>query len=155
MAGFHPVLCGLMVSLVLIHVAMYSNFLISSVNVNGLRQEVKRSRISESCGSDILLLQETHASGFFEARAWARKFGCAGFWSFGSRSSCGTAILLSKKHPWRPTDYFRDNAGRLVSVTITLPSTKSRVRIINCYAPTNRTERQRFLKNNSLYISKA
>ena len=120
------------------------NFQVSTINVNGLRDQTKRDRISQSCGSDIIMLQETHASGFREARAWARDFDCAGFWSFGSKSSSGVAILLSKRHVWKPDGYLRDNSGRLVSITITVPDTKVKVRLVNCYAPNSPAEKQTF-----------
>ncbi len=137
-----------MVIRVLCIIIMY-NISICTVNVNGLRDSVKRRQTLASCSSensDILLLQETHASGFRDTRGWEREFDGKGFWSFGTRSSCGVAILFSKRHSWRPTDYLRDNAGRLVSVTITMPHSKARVRVVNCYAPNDPAERKRFFK---------
>ena len=122
---------------------------ICTLNVNGLRNPVKRAQISTSCGSrkpDILLLQETHASGFYEARGWAKEFNSKGFWSFGTSSSCGVTILFSNRYSWKPMDQLRDNDGRLVSITTTLPGSKARVRIINCYAPNHPAERRRFFK---------
>lgn len=125
------------------------SFHVCSINVNGLRDCIKRRQTLASCNSenaDVLLLQETHASGLYETRGWEREFGGKGFWSFGTNSSCGVAILFSKRHSWRPADYLRDNAGRLVSVTITVPNSKTRVRVINCYAPNDPAERQKFFK---------
>ena len=49
------------------------NITICSINVNGLRNQVKRRQIFNSCNSqdvDILLLQETHVAGYMEPRAW-------------------------------------------------------------------------------------
>ena len=60
---------------------MLTIFNIVSLNVNGLRNQVKRRQIFDSCSSeniDILLLQETHASGYKEAREWGREFGGEG-----------------------------------------------------------------------------
>jgi len=133
------------ICIILTIVLMMSNFTIASLNVHGLRNQVKRRQILDSCNSqgvDILLLQETHATGHFEARAWAREFGGKGFWSFGTSSSCGVAILLSRRHLWNSADYFRDNCGRLVSVTVTIPNTNTKVRVVNCYAPNDPGERR-------------
>ena len=124
---------------------MLTVFNIVSLNVNGFRNQVKRRQIFDSCSSenvDILLLQETHASGYKEARKWGREFGGEGIWSFGTASSAGVAILFSKCHSWKLTDNLRDNRGRLVSVTITLPNTNTRLRIANCYAPNDPRDRQ-------------
>ena len=54
------------VYLLLLCTCMY-NISICSINVNGLRNPVKRRQIFDSCNSqgvDILLLQETHAAGY-------------------------------------------------------------------------------------------
>ena len=101
-------------------IIMLAIFNIVSLNVNGLRNQVKRRQIFDSCSSeniDILLLQDTHTSGYKEAREWGREFGGEGVWPFGTTSSAGVAILFSKRHSWKLTDNLRDNRGRLVSVT--------------------------------------
>ena len=57
------------------------NITICSINVNGLRNQVKRRQIFDSCNSqgvDILLLQETHVAGYMEPRAWARNLSVRG-----------------------------------------------------------------------------
>ena len=133
------------VNMYIFSIIMSAVFNIVSLNVNGLRNQVKRRHIFDSCSSeniDILLLQETHASGYKEAREWGREFGGEGVWSFGTASSAGVAILFSKRHSWKLTDNLRDNRCRLVSVTITLPSTNTRLRTANCYAPNDARYRQ-------------
>jgi len=130
----------------LLFILMINSISVATLNVNGLRNDVKRRQIFDSCGRqgiDVLLLQETHAAGYPEARAWGKEFDGKGYWSFGKPSSCGVAILLSKRHSWKPADIFRDNKGRIISATVTFPGTHSKVRIVNCYAPNSPADRQR------------
>ena len=125
------------------------NISICSINVNGLRNPVKRRQIFDSCNSqgvDILLLQETHAAGYMEARAWGKEFGGRGFWSFGTNVSCGVAILFSKNKKWDLTDNLRDNKGRLISITVNTQNSTDKIRIINCYAPNDPGYRQCFFR---------
>ena len=119
--------------------------LLATLNVRGLKNKAKRSEIVDFCNRQrvsILLLQETHACGFHEAKSWAREFNSVGFWSFGSRNSCGVGILLSKQHSWKPKDFMWDNKGRLVSITIEIPDTHTKVRIINVYGPNDPNKRK-------------
>ena len=71
------------------------------LSVNGLRNQVKCRQI---LGNDILLLQETNATGYREARECDGKFGGDRVWSFGTASSVGVTILFSKHHSWKLTD---------------------------------------------------
>ena len=61
---------------------MSTVFNVVSLNVNGLRNQVKRRQMFDSCSSegiDIILLEETHAAGYREARELGMNLVVKGF----------------------------------------------------------------------------
>lgn len=69
-----------------------------SMNVRGLRDSVKRKAVFLFCRShntDIIFLQETH-SNIDDEKFWKSQWGDTIFFSHGSNSSAGVAVLLNK-----------------------------------------------------------
>ena len=95
----------------------------------------------------MLLLHEIHAADYMEAMAWGRNLAVGGFCSFGTNVSCGGRHLVSPntRSGISPTTY-RDNKGRLISITASIQIPTDKIRIINCYAPNGPGHRQRFFR---------
>ncbi|PIK43803.1 pol-like protein [Apostichopus japonicus] len=117
---------------------------VATLNVNGMRDHRKRSRIFQYCKStevDCVCLQETH---IFEEDVplWAYEWGGELHASFGSSSSCGTVILLSPRQAGCATRVETDHEGRLVCILFKYP--QGNISICNVYAPNRPSARRDF-----------
>ena len=115
---------------------------ICSLNVNGLRDYRKRSKIFtwlRMKNFDIIFLQETHCAKYSESKLWEKEWGGTSFWSFGGTRSRGTAIMVRDGLSYNKNLFYYDAVGRLVVLDITLH--ECCYRLINVYAPNNHAER--------------
>ena len=89
---------------------------ILSLNVNGMRDSVKRRRIFDLCREyDISCLQECHISSTTDLVSWQMEWKGRIYTSFGTSSSCGTIILFPAGSPYVFSDSSVDTNGRIVS----------------------------------------
>ena len=127
------------------------NFSICTVNVNGLRDFIKRRNVIQWLKLfrfDIVLLQETYLKS-------ADFVYCKSIWDgpvfyspAASNHSCGVAIACSRSLPCTYTQIRHDSNGRCISVLCTFQNTS--FRLCNIYAPCIPKERIRFF--NELYL---
>lgn len=109
---------------------------ISSLNVNGIANPIKRKVIFGNIRSqkaNIHLLQETHSSpetGFL----WAREWGGQIFYSHGSSSSKGVAIMLNRDSEYKIGSVVRDTEGRFIGMD--LHTDYQIFSVCSIYAPT-------------------
>lgn len=112
------------------------NIKIVSINVNGLNIATKRraifSLLHESAAS-ICLLQETHGTDESTSR-WRREWGGPAFFSNGTQSSRGVAILVSRKLYFSNLQISNDEEGRFICVDLDMEGTNFTVG--SFYAPT-------------------
>ena len=123
---------------------MSNSLSLLTLNVNGMRDSQKRSRIFQFCkslGVDFALLQETHIVNQDEVHTWSFEWGGGLHASFGSTSSCGT-ILVSPRWTSLVGKVDSDHEGRLVCVTIKHPS--GSFLLCNVYAPNRPSDRRDF-----------
>ena len=116
-----------------------------TLNVNGMRDSRKRSRIFQFCkslGVDFVFLQETHIVNEDDVHTWSFEWGGGLHASFGSSTSCGSVILVSPR--WTPLvgKVDSDHEGRLVCITIKHPS--GNLFLCNVYAPNRPSDRRDF-----------
>ena len=124
---------------------MSNSLSLLTLNVNGMRDSQKRSRIFQFCkslGVDFALLQETHIVNQDEVHTWSFEWGGGLHASFGSTSSCGTVILVSPRWTSLVGKVDSDHEGRLVCVTIKHPS--GSFLLCNVYAPNRPSDRRDF-----------
>ena len=110
-------------------------FSIISVNVRGLREDVKRRALFDQCRirADITCFQETHGNKSIEQQ-WINEWGGRALFSHGSTQSRGVGILFKKGYNCNITNIIRDYEGRWLICEIELENGK-KVAIINIYAP--------------------
>jgi len=133
------VLCLLVCSLLM------SNFKISSINLNGARDAVKRAQLYDVLkikGIDIAFVQETHSTQE-NAVEWKKEWNGQSCLSHKHVFSAGVGILFSKK--FLPDSYNVEEIvkGRLLKVTAKYD--KIVLELINVYVPVNASERMIFL----------
>lgn len=108
---------------------------IVSLNVNGLRDNIKRKRLItllRNLKSEVVLLQETHVKQNNNVILRDKAFPYQ-WHSNGSSKSRGTAILLHRTVQFQEDAVLRDKEGRYVAVRGTLNGEK--VTIASIYAP--------------------
>ena len=118
---------------------------ISSLNVNGIKERPKRSKVfsslrAENC--DIYLLQETHVQSVQEGKLWESEWGGQAIFSPGSNHSAGVGILINTWSPVKIVTHKADKSGRLISAKI--QHHNSEFQILNVYAPNIVSERKAF-----------
>lgn len=109
---------------------------IVSMNVNGLNISTKRRIIFDhlrKTKADIILIQETHATSSTE-HLWQQEWGGQAFFSNGSKSSRGVAVLLNRNLPFKYTNLRRDGDGRLLRLDLEINEVT--YTIASLYAPT-------------------
>ena len=92
--------------------------IISSINVNGIKERPKRSNVfsslrAENC--DIYLLQETHVQSVQDGKLWESEWGDQEIFSPGSNRSAGVGILINPRSPVKIVTHKADKSGRLIS----------------------------------------
>lgn len=87
---------------------------ILSLNVNGLNVPTKRRAVFDhlrKSKADFCLIQETHSTPTTE-KLWKAEWGGSAWFSHGSRSSRGVAILVSRNLKCKITNPLSDKEGR-------------------------------------------
>ena len=112
------------------------SLVISSLNVNGIKERPKRSKVftslrSENCA--IYLLQETHVQSVHKGKLWESEWGDQAIFSPGSNRSAGVGILINPWSPVKTVTHKADKSGRLISAKIKHHNTE--FQILNVYAP--------------------
>ena len=114
---------------------MDSVFKVATFNVNGIADKIKRREIFHYCHKlkfDIVLLQETHSMKS-EEKWWRSQWGGQILFSHGTSSSCGVAILISRRLSVTIHNLYSDTQGRFIIVYATINSLK--IAIASMYAP--------------------
>ena len=128
---------------------------IVSLNVRGLRSSAKSAKISQELthlNCDIALLQETHASCKKHAEKFEKAWKGKCFWSFGTGSSAGVAVIFSQNFPGKITRFLFDSNGRILSLLVEIRNSKFNV--VNIYSPSTASDRKSFFSNlHNFFIS--
>ena len=103
-------------------------------NVNGLNNDIKRRRLFYDLRSkaDIICLQETHTTNE-TAKLFTNEWGGKCFWSHGSASRKGVAILVRKNLNINIINTTHDSEGRAVGISF--EHDNETFAIISIYAP--------------------
>ena len=131
------------------------NLSIATLNVCGLRDQVKRSRVIQWLKIftfDIILLQELYlasdADFSFFKRLWD---GPVYFSPSLTHHSGGVGIALNGQYQWKVSQIRRDNRGRCISILCSVQETTFRVCNVHCPNPAG--ERREFLNNLNFYLT--
>ena len=125
---------------------------ILSLNVRGLRNQVKRKSIfshlkDQNC--QIYLLQETFSEPDDES-IWKSEWGGVIFFSHGSIHNKGVSILINPPSKLNVEASGKDLDGRIISVNLIYSS--GRISICNVYAPNDSQQQQKFVLNLNRYL---
>ena len=115
---------------------IFQMLMITSLNINGLRSELKINAVLGSCKAEIFCLQETWWDERLSKRAseiWRGM--CVS--NEGTSKSSGVAILCKGDLADSLELIHQDKEGRVLVVDITLKSNNKKYRIMNVYAPNN------------------
>ncbi|EDO26431.1 predicted protein, partial [Nematostella vectensis] len=124
-----------------------------SINSHGLRSQDRRATTFSSLRRnryDIILLQETHWTDEIQddiLREWNGDI----YFSNGTNSARGVAILLNPRLDYNLTQTKHDTTGRVINITIELED--QTLCITNIYAPRTDTERKQFYLNLDPYLA--
>ena len=127
---------------------------IATLNVNGLRDSLKRDLIFDYLTRQkigISLIQETHSESRDEV-SWQKQWGGDIFFSHGSRQSKGVAILVSNKIGLKLTNKECDTEGRWVKGQIHW--NEQNISLVSVYAPNNLYLRRHFFQNIAKLITR-
>lgn len=111
------------------------DFSVVSYNVRGLGDEKKRRKIFNYLHEkkwDIVLLQETHSTVAKES-FWTNEWGGRIFFSHGTSSAKGVAILLKKNSPFVLKHLNKDDEGRVIAVSLEFDDVQ--IQCVSIYAP--------------------
>ncbi|PIK62377.1 hypothetical protein BSL78_00696 [Apostichopus japonicus] len=116
---------------------MAHTFSVATLNVNGMRDHRKRSRIFQYCifCKKHIFWKKMSLYGLMSGVVWLHA-------SFGSSSSCGTVILLSPRQAGCATRVETDHEGRLVCILFKYP--QGNISLCNVYAPNRPSARREF-----------
>ena len=126
---------------------------IGTFNVRGLRDYNKRCKVFNMLNLesfDVVFLQETHCCHIKEAKYWGTQYNGKSFWAFGSKKSCGVAILLSSSLKFNVLNFVFDFKGRFLVLDIKINNAE--FRFINVYAPNDSGERKLFISDLSKFL---
>ena len=89
---------------------------ILSLNVKGLRNDVKRRAIFNYCRkrADIICLQETHATAENEV-FWQHEWRGKTIYSNGDSNARGVCIMFKAENDYNISEIRRDNTGRTIT----------------------------------------
>ena len=113
-------------------------------NVRGLRNNIKRKNMFYFLRekADIICMQETHSCES-DVIQWQLEWGNKIYWSHGTTSSKGTAILIKKNTEIEVCDDFSDKCGRMVGIKFKYK--EAFFVLVNIYAP-NEDDPQYFIE---------
>ena len=121
------------------------------LNVNGLNDKIKRNTIISYLNqtkSDIILLQETHASTNIE-NTWAVEWPTKHLiFNNGTTQSKGVLVAINKSLNHKIISTHKDNSGRLIILEMEINSKK--YTIGNIYMPTQSHENEQVLLLNKM-----
>ena len=126
---------------------------IGTLNVRGFRNNNKRCKVFNMLhleALDVIFLQETHCCNIKEAKMWGCQFNGKAFWSFGSKHSCGVAILLRSHLNFKVLNFDFDCKGRYLVLDVQINGKE--FRFINVYAPNNSGERKLFISSLAKFL---
>ncbi|WAQ99030.1 LOW QUALITY PROTEIN: YTX2-like protein, partial [Mya arenaria] len=118
-------------------------FKVVSINVNGLRNNLKRVAVFnwiKDNDYEFALLQETHCSTDFEAKIWSSQWNGNAFWNNGDSNSKGVAILVSYVCVEKISHMIK---GRFQTININVDADKT-FTISNVYASNNTVDKKIF-----------
>lgn len=128
--------------------------LISTLNVNGFRDTIKRAKVFELINLkkiDILFLQETYLCCNSDVNNVKKQWKGKSFWSYSkSLHSSGTAILISANLDCKVDNYHFDLNGYLVVLDVSIKGLK--LRLISVYAPVNSVDRKQLFYSIQPYL---
>lgn len=119
-----------------------ANFKMTSLNVNGIGNAIKRKVIFNNLRAhkaDFYMVQETHSSpgtGFL----WTKEWGGQVFFSHGSTGSRGVAIMVDRNTELQVVSTVRDTEGRFIGVDFR--SGNRIFTVCSIYAPTQDKPRE-------------
>ncbi len=117
-----------------------------SLNVRGLNDVNKRTSVFQYVNKekgDIIFLQETYSSEKDMSR-WIHEWGGSGYFSHGTKHSCGVAILIRRNLNIDITDSCLDPSGRYIILKIKIED--HILNLINVYCPNREGEKVTFLR---------
>ncbi|KAJ8018444.1 hypothetical protein HOLleu_43568 [Holothuria leucospilota] len=119
------------------------------MNVNGLRDKTKCSRITQWCkivNADIIFLQELFLSTPEDFSFFKKQWGGRVFYSPSlSNHSGGVAIIFSSRVDFKVSQVKHDNFGRCISLCCSVNG--SPLKLCNVHAPNPPAERTKFIEN--------
>ena len=133
-----------------------SKFDVLSLNVRGIRDQIKRRSIFsylKNQKANIYFLQETYSERADE-KIWRNEWGGELFFSHGTTHSKGVCILINPFAQPKIDYYYANDSGRIVLITITLNGQK--LSLCNIYAPNDQVNQLQFMQElNNCIIDKS
>ena len=133
-----------------------SKFDVLSLNVRGIRDQIKRRSIFsylKNQKANIYFLQETYSERADE-KIWTNEWGGELFFSHGTTHSKGVCILINPFAQPKIDYYYANDSGRIVLITITLNGQK--ISLCNIYAPNDQVNQLQFMQElNNCIIDKS
>ena len=121
---------------------------IASLNVNGIRDNVKRTTIFHWLKSqkyDVCMLQETHCNTQQDVTLWSKEWNGKAFWSLGTNMSKGVVFLIKPGLDLDIVKEEKDNEGRYIHIDVKIDDVT--FSFINVYAPNNPVDRKKFFND--------
>ena len=132
-----------------------TNLTITSLNVNGLSDEKKRTnayQFLKNKTADIILLQETHSTKENQTKRQKEWKGLS-IWHSGTKpKSSGVAILFKENLNIAMLQLHSDAEGRIISLTFLFEN--QTFNLVNVYAPTKNSKQRKSFKKLQKYIYK-
>ncbi|VDI81458.1 blast:Transposon TX1 uncharacterized 149 kDa protein [Mytilus galloprovincialis] len=132
---------------------MIKDIHICTLNVKGLRDKEKRTRFYQwikNQKSLITFIQESHFDENLEKKLYTETSNVI-YFSHGTTQSRGVAIIIDNKLECKVINENKDKDGRILMLNIEIENII--YSLINIYAPNIETERNKFFKNLSDFIS--
>lgn len=125
-----------------------SNIKVISLNVNGIANAVKRKIVFNTLraqNADVYFIQETHCTDHL-GKLWTNEWGGQVFYSHGSPSSRGVAILFNRNTDFKVLSQVSDREGRFLGMDVQIGDQV--LTLGSVYAPTQDKPKQQlaFLK---------
>ena len=128
--------------------------ILASVNGQGLRSPDRRKLAFSFFNRnkfDIVFIQETHFTSEMEIQV-QREWEGDVFFTHGTNSARGVAILFSSRLEYNVIQTRRDNEGRILNILLNME--EHTMNIVNAYAPSSDTERRTFFSDLEKFLSR-